>query len=54
MCPAMVAAHRGVAARDAENTIAAFTNAIDVGADMIEFDVRDRRGPGYRANQDED
>ena len=26
-----------------ENTIAAFTNAIDVGADMIEFDVRRTR-----------
>ncbi|HEY7276483.1 MAG TPA: glycerophosphodiester phosphodiesterase [Trebonia sp.] len=36
----MVAAHRGVAAGAAENTIAAFTNAIDVGADMVEFDVR--------------
>jgi glycerophosphoryl diester phosphodiesterase len=36
----MVAAHRGVAAGAAENTIEAFTNAIDVGADMIEFDVR--------------
>jgi glycerophosphoryl diester phosphodiesterase len=40
MTRAMVAAHRGVAAGAAENTIAAFTNAIDVGADMIEFDVR--------------
>jgi glycerophosphoryl diester phosphodiesterase len=40
MIRAMVAAHRGVAAGAAENTIAAFTNAIDVGADMIEFDVR--------------
>lgn len=39
----MVAAHRGVAAGAAENTIAAFTNAIDVGADMIEFDVRRTR-----------
>jgi len=39
----MVAAHRGVAAGTAENTIAAFTNAIDVGADMIEFDVRRTR-----------
>ena len=36
----MVAAHRGVAAGAAENTIEAFTNAIDIGADMIEFDVR--------------
>jgi glycerophosphoryl diester phosphodiesterase len=43
MSHAMVAAHRGVAAGAAENTIAAFTNAIDVGADMIEFDVRRTR-----------
>ncbi|HVT66122.1 MAG TPA: glycerophosphodiester phosphodiesterase [Trebonia sp.] len=39
----MVAAHRGVAAGAAENTIAAFTNAIDAGADMVEFDVRRTR-----------
>lgn len=39
----LVAAHRGVADGTAENTIAAFTNAIDVGADMIEFDVRRTR-----------
>jgi glycerophosphoryl diester phosphodiesterase len=37
---ALVAAHRGVATGAAENTIEAFTNAIDVGADMVEFDVR--------------
>ena len=37
---AMVAAHRGVATGAAENTIEAFTNAIAVGAYMIEFDVR--------------
>jgi glycerophosphoryl diester phosphodiesterase len=43
MTCAMVAAHRGVAAGAAENTIAAFTNAIDIGADMIEFDVRRTR-----------
>jgi glycerophosphoryl diester phosphodiesterase len=43
MTRAMVAAHRGVAAGAAENTIAAFTNAIEVGADMIEFDVRATR-----------
>ena len=41
-CP-MVVAHRGVATGAAENTIAAFTNAIDLGADMIEFDVRRTR-----------
>jgi glycerophosphoryl diester phosphodiesterase len=43
MIRTMVAAHRGVAAGAAENTIAAFTNAIEVGADMIEFDVRRTR-----------
>jgi glycerophosphoryl diester phosphodiesterase len=41
-CP-MVVAHRGVATGAAENTIAAFTNAIELGADMIEFDVRRTR-----------
>jgi glycerophosphoryl diester phosphodiesterase len=39
----MVAAHRGVAAGAAENTIDAFTNAISAGADMVEFDVRRTR-----------
>jgi glycerophosphoryl diester phosphodiesterase len=39
----MVAAHRGYAAGAPQNTIAAFTNAIDVGADMVEFDVRRTR-----------
>jgi glycerophosphoryl diester phosphodiesterase len=47
MTRAMVASHRGVTATAdntaAENTIAAFTNAIEVGADMIEFDVRRTR-----------
>lgn len=39
----LIAAHRGVATGAAENTIEAFTNAIDLGADMIEFDVRRTR-----------
>jgi glycerophosphoryl diester phosphodiesterase len=43
MIRAMVAAHRGVADGAGENTLAAFTNAIEVGADMIEFDVRRTR-----------
>lgn len=43
MTRAMVVAHRGVADGAAGNTIAAFTKAIDVGADMIEFDVRRTR-----------
>jgi glycerophosphoryl diester phosphodiesterase len=53
MIRAMVAAHRGVAAGAAENTIAAFTNAIDVGADMIEFDVRRTRDGELIAFHDE-
>jgi glycerophosphoryl diester phosphodiesterase len=43
MTRVMVAAHRGVAEGVAENSIAAFTNAIGIGADMIEFDVRATR-----------
>jgi glycerophosphoryl diester phosphodiesterase len=43
MTRAMVAAHRGVSSGAAENTIEAFINAIDVGADMVEFDVRRTR-----------
>jgi glycerophosphoryl diester phosphodiesterase len=39
----LVAAHRGVASGAAENTLAAFTAAIDIGADMVEFDVRRTR-----------
>ncbi len=33
-------AHRGASGYEAENTIAAFKKAIDIGADMIELDVR--------------
>jgi glycerophosphoryl diester phosphodiesterase len=33
-------AHRGASAEAPENTLAAFARAIEVGADMIEFDVR--------------
>lgn len=40
MTKPLVVAHRGVATAAAENTIDAFTNAIAIGADMIEFDVR--------------
>ena len=35
-----VIAHRGASAEAPENTLAAFERAIEVGADMIEFDVR--------------
>jgi glycerophosphoryl diester phosphodiesterase len=36
----LIVAHRGVAIGAAENTLESFAKAIDVGADMIEFDVR--------------
>lgn len=35
-----VVAHRGASCEAPENSLAAFARAIDVGADMIEFDVR--------------
>lgn len=36
----MIIAHRGGATAAPENTLAAFAEAVEVGADMIEFDVR--------------
>jgi glycerophosphoryl diester phosphodiesterase len=36
----LVGAHRGASALETENTIAAFRRAIEIGADLIEFDVR--------------
>lgn len=36
----LVVAHRGASAIAPENTLAAFEKAIEVGADMVEFDVR--------------
>jgi glycerophosphoryl diester phosphodiesterase len=36
----LVAAHRGASAIAPENTLEAFERAIEIGADMIEFDVR--------------
>ncbi|MEP7211635.1 MAG: glycerophosphodiester phosphodiesterase family protein [Acidobacteriota bacterium] len=38
--PPLIIAHRGASAHAPENTFAAFQEAIDVGADGIEFDVR--------------
>jgi glycerophosphoryl diester phosphodiesterase len=35
-----IVAHRGASAEAPENTLAAFEKAIELGADMIEFDVR--------------
>ena len=36
----LVIAHRGVSSMARENTLEAFQKAIDLRADMIEFDVR--------------
>jgi glycerophosphoryl diester phosphodiesterase len=36
----LVGAHRGASAAETENTIAAFSRAAEMGADLIEFDVR--------------
>lgn len=38
--PTHIVAHRGASAEAPENTLAAFERAIELGADMIEFDVR--------------
>jgi glycerophosphoryl diester phosphodiesterase len=37
----MIIAHRGASAQEPENTMRAFERAIDLGADMIEFDVHE-------------
>ncbi len=39
----MVVAHRGASRHAPENTLAAFRKAIELGADLIEFDVRQTR-----------
>jgi glycerophosphoryl diester phosphodiesterase len=36
----LIVAHRGASSEEPENTLAAFSKAIEVGAEMIEFDVR--------------
>ena len=36
----LIIAHRGASARERENTLEAFSRAIELGADMIEFDIR--------------
>ena len=41
-----IVAHRGASREAPENTLAAFAKAIEIGADMIEFDVR--RAPDGR------
>jgi glycerophosphoryl diester phosphodiesterase len=41
--PTLVVAHRGASAEAAENSLEAFEKAIEVGSDLIEFDVRRTR-----------
>lgn len=50
---ALVAAHRGASTLAPENTIEAFEKAIEVGAEMIEFDVRTTRDGVLIAFHDE-
>jgi glycerophosphoryl diester phosphodiesterase len=45
-------AHRGASSEAPENTLAAFQKAIEVGADMIEFDVRRSLNGGLLISHD--
>jgi glycerophosphoryl diester phosphodiesterase len=45
-------AHRGASSEAPENTLAAFQRAIEVGADMIEFDVRRSVNGGLLVSHD--
>jgi glycerophosphoryl diester phosphodiesterase len=48
----LIVAHRGASSEAPENTLAAFERAIEVGADMIEFDVRRASGGGLMISHD--
>jgi len=47
-----IVAHRGASAEAPENTLAAFERAIQLGADMIEFDVRRSANGGLLVSHD--
>jgi glycerophosphoryl diester phosphodiesterase len=47
-----IVAHRGASFEAPENTLAAFERAIEVGADMIEFDVRRSLNGGLLISHD--
>jgi glycerophosphoryl diester phosphodiesterase len=49
----LVVAHRGDHSRAHENTLEAFQSAIDIGADMVEFDVRRTRDGELIVHHDE-
>src|SRR6185503_20158194 len=40
MPPPLIIAHRGDSAHRPENTLASFASAVELGADLIEFDVQ--------------
>ncbi|HEX9157909.1 MAG TPA: glycerophosphodiester phosphodiesterase, partial [Syntrophales bacterium] len=48
----LVIAHRGASSMARENTLEAFRKAIDLRADMIEFDVRRTRDQRYVIHHD--
>ena len=49
----MIVAHRGASSLARENTIESFKKAIDIGVDMIEFDVRRTRDQTLVVHHDE-
>lgn len=49
----LIVAHRGASNLARENTIASFEKAIDIGVDMIEFDVRRSRDQTLIVHHDE-
>lgn len=50
----IIVAHRGASAHEKENTLQAFERAIEMGADMIEFDVRKTADRVLIAHHDEE
>ena len=49
----MIIAHRGASSLARENTIESFKKAIEIGVDMIEFDVRRTRDQALIVHHDE-
>ncbi len=52
--PTLIAGHRGAKGLAPENTIGAFEKAIELGADMVEFDVRRTADGTLVVHHDED
>ena len=49
----MIVAHRGASSLARENTIESFKKAIEIGVDMIEFDVRRTKDQALIVHHDE-